>query len=238
MLAVSVSTGSTACWVTSQTWLRPCAFVPGSSRELARERLQPDREHEHDCDRQELLGHGVERQRRTRERAVGGAASPPRREDADPGAEQRGEQRRRQREDQGVGQRLADHVGDGPAGVVARLELTAERVADVDAVLVEQRAVEAALVDQVRALRRRHVRHAQEVVARIAHGAEEEEVEREHERERHQRQRHLLGDQPPHAGASAISIGSRCSRRCARKDDVRPSTARAASAASAQGTPG
>ena len=31
MLAVSVSTGRTACCVTSQTWLSPCALEPGSS---------------------------------------------------------------------------------------------------------------------------------------------------------------------------------------------------------------
>ena len=31
MLAVSVTTGSTACCVTSQTWRRPCAVEPGSS---------------------------------------------------------------------------------------------------------------------------------------------------------------------------------------------------------------
>jgi peptide/nickel transport system permease protein len=36
MLAVRVSTGSTACWVTSQTWLRPCAVGLSPRRAVLR----------------------------------------------------------------------------------------------------------------------------------------------------------------------------------------------------------
>ncbi len=136
------------------------------------------------------------------------------------------------------GQRVADHVGHGTARVVARLELPGERVADVDAVLVEQRAVEPTRVDQVLALHLRHVRHPQQVVARVAHGPEEEEVEGEDEGERDQRERDLAGDQPDHAGASAISIGSRSSRRFARNEEPSARTATRPRAMSAQTTPG